>query len=78
MEMKFDYQSSPTNKSDNEHFFINSQYQESYSIAKSRVKDGQKALERYRFKDVASCALVVEIHLAFKMQTLGSTILTVG
>jgi hypothetical protein len=68
MEMKFDDQSSPTDKSDNDHFFRDSQYQEPYSIAKSKVKDGQKALERYRFKDVAKKNQDLNVNGSTKIQ----------
>jgi hypothetical protein len=58
--VKFDDQSSPIDRSDDEQFFKDSQHQkETYSLAKGREKRDRKALEMYRFENMISFALVV-------------------
>jgi ribonuclease HI len=58
--VKFDDQSSPMDKSNDEQFFKDSQHQkETYSLAKGKEKRDWKTLEMYKFENMFSFALVV-------------------
>jgi hypothetical protein len=59
VEVEFDDQSSPMDKSDDEQFSKDSQHQEEpYSLAKAIEKCDRKAPEKYGFEDMVSFALV--------------------